>query len=161
MPDRTLKRRGRTIPGGKRRRNPEEASAALRGPGELSHRPDPKTQADIILETSPLGIVMVDAGGRIVRVNDRLEQMFGYPRGELGGQALDKLLPERLRASHAQHRGVFFGDPHVRPMGLGLDLVARRKDGREFPVEISLSYLRSGHGLFALGFISDITPRRT
>ena len=103
---------------------------------------------------------MVDRAGRIVRTNGRLEQMCGYPHGELVGQPLEVLLPERLRTTHLGYRGTFFADPRVRPMGLGLDLVARRKDGREFPVEISLSYMRTDAETFALGFVTDITPRR-
>jgi two-component system, cell cycle sensor histidine kinase and response regulator CckA len=116
--------------------------------------------SDAVLETSPLGIVMANRAGRIVRANARLAQMFGYERGELDGQALEVLLPERLRTAHATHRGGFFANPRVRPMGLGLELVARRKDGREFPVEISLSFIGSDEGLLALGFVNDITPRR-
>src|SRR5215470_10034440 len=157
MPDRTSKRRGRRTKGTPPRRATTQRVKSRAATSSLGA----EAQADIILETSPLGIVLVDAAGRIVRVNARLEQMFGYSRGELAGLALDTLLPERLRAAHARHRVSFFTDPHVRPMGLGLDLVARRKDGLEFPVEISLSYLRTDRGLFALGFISDITPRRT
>jgi PAS domain S-box-containing protein len=113
-----------------------------------------------VLETSPLGVLMVDRGGRIVRANARAEQMFGYDRGALGGQALEALLPERLRAAHVGHRAGFFANPRVRPMGLGLELVARRRDGRELPVEISLSFVESDEGLLALAFITDITPRR-
>jgi PAS domain S-box-containing protein len=117
--------------------------------------------ADAVLETSSLGVVMVDEAGLIVRSNARLAQMFGYLPHELDRQTLETLLPERLRADHARHRRHFFADPHVRTMGLGLELTARRKDGVEFPVEISLSYIRSDRGLLALGFVTDITPRRT
>jgi PAS domain S-box-containing protein len=116
--------------------------------------------ADAVLETSSLGVVMVDEGGGIVRTNARLAQMFGYRRDELNGQPLEALLPERLRAGHVQHRREFFADLRVRPMGFGLELTARRKDGTEFPVEISLSYVTTATGLVALGFVTDITPRR-
>jgi PAS domain S-box-containing protein len=103
---------------------------------------------------------MVDGAGRIVRTNARLAQMFGYERQEIDGQPLETLLPERLRIAHAHHRRGFFSDPRVRPMGYGLELTARRKDGTEFPVEISLSFVESEQGLLALGFVTDITPRR-
>ena len=103
---------------------------------------------------------MVDGAGRIVRTNARLARMFGYEQQELDGQPLETLLPERLRIAHAQHRHGFFSDPRVRPMGYGLELTARRKDGTEFPVEISLSFVETDQGLLALGFVTDITPRR-
>jgi PAS domain S-box-containing protein len=103
---------------------------------------------------------MVDGAGRIVRTNARLAQMFGYEQQELDGQLLEILLPERLRIAHAQHRRGFFSDPRVRPMGYGLELTARRKDGAEFPVEISLSFVETEQGVLALGFVTDITPRR-
>ena len=116
--------------------------------------------ADAVLETSSLGVVIVDEDGRIVRINARLAQMFGYRQDELNGQFLEVLLPERLRAGHVRHRRGFFADPRVRPMGFGLELTARRKDGTEFPVEISLSHVTTATGLVALGFVTDITPRR-
>ncbi len=121
---------------------------------------NPSALADAALENSPLGIVIVDHTGRIVRANSRLDDMFGYARGELAGVVLETLLPERFRPSHVRHRAGFFSDPRVRPMGLGLDLMARRKDGGEFPVEISLSFIEAEEGLLALGFVTDITPRR-
>jgi PAS domain S-box-containing protein len=152
MPDGKPKSREASRPAGHQRRGAGQTqSRALR---------DPSAQADAVLENSPLGIVIVDAMGRIVRANDRLEQMFGYARGELLGVPLETLLPERIRANHQQHRAGFFADPRVRPMGLGLDLTARHKDGREFPVEISLSFLETLEGRLALGFVTDITPRR-
>jgi PAS domain S-box-containing protein len=85
--------------------------------------------------------------------------MFGYARERLIGQLIEMLLPERLRAQHVQHRATYFQDPHVRPMGRGLDLLARRADGMEFPVEISLSYVQTDEGLRALAFVTDITRR--
>jgi PAS domain S-box-containing protein len=159
------------MPANKRARTGRKAPGAGRtvvnrnaGPG----RPGPAIEAlrrraalaDAVLETSSLGVVMVDEAGRIVRTNARLAQMFGYRRDEVEGQSLEILLPERLRANHVGHRRGFFADPHVRPMGLGLELAARRKDGTEFPVEISLSYIKGDEGLLALGFVTDITPRR-
>jgi two-component system, cell cycle sensor histidine kinase and response regulator CckA len=142
------------------KRGPERATASRRRvrPEEPVHHPG--ADADAVLETSPLGIVMTNRVGRIVRTNRRLEQMFGYERDELVGESLEILLPERFRSTHEQHRSGFFADPRVRPMGLGLELVALRKDGREFPVEISLSHIGTGETLLALGFVTDITPRR-
>jgi PAS domain S-box-containing protein len=152
MPNGKPKAREASRPTGPRRRGAGGTqSGALR---------DPSAQADAVLESSPLGIVIVDHTGRIVRANGRLEEMFGYARGELLGVTLETLLPERVRATHVHHRAGFFAAPRVRPMGLGLDLMARRKDGREFPVEISLSFIEAKDGPIALGFVTDITPRR-
>src|ERR1041384_2944030 len=100
---------------------------------------DVETQARAILESASEGIVIVDARGVIVTVNAKAEGMFGYPRAELVGQRLELLLPDRLRDKHVDHRSGYMHDPRVRPMGTGLDLIARRKNGSEFPVEISLS----------------------
>ncbi len=86
--------------------------------------------------------------------------MFGAPRERLIGSGVETLMPERLRARHAEHRAGYFRDPHVRPMGRGLDLLARRGDGTEFPVEISLSYVETDEGLRALAFVTDITQRQ-
>jgi PAS domain S-box-containing protein len=113
-----------------------------------------------VLDTSPLGIVMVDSAGLIVWANARLAEMFGYEPEALAGQPLEALLPERYRPRHAGHRAGFFADPRMRPMGLGLELAARRKNGQEFPVEISLSYVESDEGVVALAFVTDITIRR-
>jgi PAS domain S-box-containing protein len=115
---------------------------------------------DALLDTSPIGLLMIERSGRILWANAHVERMFGYEPGQLAGQMVDTLLPERLRAAHARHRGDFFADPRVRPMGLGLDLVARRQDGREFPVEISLSFFKLDAEPLALGFVTDVTPRK-
>ena len=117
-------------------------------------------RAEAFLEAASEGIVIIDANGRIVSVNRKTEQLFGYDRTELVGQGLEILLPERLRAAHVQHRARYFAEPRVRPMGRGLDLVAQRKDGTEFPVEISLSFIVTEEGTQALGSITDITNRK-
>jgi PAS domain S-box-containing protein len=121
-------------------------------------RREARTQA--VLETSPLAVLVVDQGGRIQWANGRAGEMFRYPVAELTGQRLEMLLPERLRDAHAAHRAGFFANPRVRPMGRDLELVGRRKDGTEFPVEISLSHLRTDEELLALSFILDVTARK-
>ncbi len=159
------------MPAGKRKASdhPNRATSARPGTTEKAGGRVPRSPleirrraalADAVLETSSLGVVMVDEAGRIVRTNARLAQMFGYRPDEFDGLSLESLLPERFREGHVRHRRGFFADPHARPMGLGLELAARRKDGTEFPVEISLSYVKSDEGLVALGFVTDITPRR-
>jgi hypothetical protein len=113
-----------------------------------------------ILEAATEGIVIVDAEGRIELVNAGTERMFGYDRKELIGEPLEILLPERFRDAHISHRIRYFTAPRPRPMGLGLELFARRKDGSEFPVDISLSSAKTENGVVAIGFITDITARR-
>src|SRR5215471_489601 len=81
-----------------------------------------------VLETSPLGILTVRSDGRVAWANARIESLFGYARDELIGQPVEILLPERFGTAHSRHRDGFFAEPRVRPMGLGLDLAARRKD---------------------------------
>jgi hypothetical protein len=116
--------------------------------------------AQALLESASEGIILIDAAGRITLVNRAAERMFGYPRGDLLGQGLEILLPERARDAHVGHRTAYFAAPRVRPMGIGLDLAGRRRDGTEFPVEISLSYVQSPGGLVAMAFITDITERK-
>jgi PAS domain S-box-containing protein len=113
-----------------------------------------------LLESASEGILLINATGRITLVNSAAERMFGYARDELLGQALEVLLPERVRGVHIEHRAHYFAAPRVRPMGTGLDLAGRRKDGTEFPVEISLSYVQSSEGMTAMALITDITERK-
>ena len=119
-----------------------------------------ETQATAIVEAASEGIVIVNASGSILSVNRQTETMFGYPRSELTGRPLEMLLPERFRSKHVVHRTGYVHDPRVRRMGQGLDLVARRRDGSEFPVEISLSYVEMDEGLRAIAFVTDITERK-
>jgi two-component system NtrC family sensor kinase len=104
--------------------------------------------------------VIVDDAGRIVLVNHQAEQLFGYDRAALIGQLVEVLLPARLRGRHARQRGSYFLAPHTRPMGSGIDLVAQRQDGSEFPVEISLSPLQTRDGLLITSAIRDVSERK-
>jgi PAS domain S-box-containing protein len=115
--------------------------------------------ARALIESAAEGILVVDEQGLIVQVNGQIETMFGYAERELLGQPMELLLPERLRARHVDHRADYVAEPRVRTMGRGIDLAARRRDGSEFPVEISLSYVRTPGGLRAMAFVTDITER--
>jgi hypothetical protein len=113
-----------------------------------------------LFDNAAQGILSVDRDGRIRSVNPMAEQLFGYERAELLGKNVDMLLPEALRKAHAGHRADSFASPRTRPMGLGLDLAARRKDGSEFPVEISLSHIETNEGPIAVAFVNDISERK-
>ncbi len=112
-----------------------------------------------LLETSPDAMVIVNRQGRIVRVNAQTERMFGFQRMELMGQPVEILIPARYRFPHQSHRDNFFTNPAIRPMGVGQDLLAFRKDGQEFPVEISLNPLATEEGPLVCAAIRDISLR--
>jgi PAS domain S-box-containing protein len=113
-----------------------------------------------LLESASQSIVSVDPAGRIVLANARAQEMFGYARAEMLGSPIEMLLPEAVRGKHVQDRSAYFANPHVRPMGTGLELSGRRKDGSEFPVEVSLSFVRTEDGVFGIAFVSDISQRK-
>ena len=113
-----------------------------------------------LLESLAEGVVIIDSSSTILLVNDAAEKMFGYRRDDLIGKPHSILIPERLRKIHEEHQARYFEEPRIRPMGALLDLVGRRRDGSEFPLEISLSFFESANGIFVLALISDITKRK-
>jgi PAS domain S-box-containing protein len=125
----------------------------------------PKTLAETLLspafvEAIPDALVAVNQQGVIIQANSQTETMFGYTRDELIGQKIETLVPERQRGQHHNHRAQYHENPKIRRMGSGLDLYGRRRDGSEFPVEISLSPVRIGDGIAVLSVIRDISDRK-
>jgi PAS domain S-box-containing protein len=127
---------------------------------DVSDRLNAARRFRALLEAAPDAIVITDAQGRIVLVNSQADALFGYGREELIGRTVEMLLPERLRAPHVEHREEFASHPKFRAMGAGLELFARHKDGREFPVEVSLSPISTEQGMLTSAAIRDITERK-
>jgi PAS domain S-box-containing protein len=136
---------------------------SLPGP-HVSDQPQHGTEPDRfaysgLLDAMPDAIVLVDPAGRIAEFNVRARVIFGYARAEVVGQSVELLLPERYRDGHVEDRERYGRSPHVRPMGTERDLVARHKDGREFPVEISLAPYQSPNGPLVVAVIRDTADR--
>ena len=113
-----------------------------------------------LLEAAPDSIIAVRPDGRIALLNAQTEKVFGYRREELLGQPVEVLIPERLRDRHSTHRAHYLADPQTRPMGIGLDLTARRKDGTDVPVDISLSPMDTPNGMLVIAIVRDATEQK-
>jgi PAS domain S-box-containing protein len=113
-----------------------------------------------IFRAAPDGILVIDANGKIVGANPQACHLFGYGADELRGLDVETLIPGRFRAAHPAHRAGYADDPHTRPMGIGLELLGLRSDGREVPVEISLSPLSSPEGERVICTVRDVTELR-
>lgn len=138
----------------------ESGTFVLASVVDLTERKRADEQFRLAIEAAPNGMMLVDVAGVIVLVNAQIEQLFGYSRAELIGRSVDELLPARFRRSHGGNRATFFADPHARPMGAGRELFGVHKDGREVPVEIGLSPIKTAQGTLVLASIVDITERR-
>ncbi len=114
-----------------------------------------------LFESAPDAAIVVDADGRIVLANAHTEELFGYARAELVGQAIELLVPERFREAHVEQRQGYVAEPRKRPMGHpGLNLRGRRKDGSEFPAEIALGPLETDQGLLVTAIVRDMSRHR-
>ena len=134
-------------------------------PNQNRESAPPKTVAETllspsILEAIPDAVAAVNQQGVIMQVNFQTETLFGYTRDELIGQKIEMLVPDRQRPQHHLHREHFHQQPKIRRMGSGLDLCGRRRDGSEFPVEISLSPVATDDGTMVLSVIRDISDRK-
>lgn len=127
---------------------------------DLTERKRAEERFRLAIEAAPNGMMLVDERGTIRLVNAQIELLFGYTRAALVGRSVDELLPARFRGDHAGFRGSFFARPLARPMGAGRELFGLHQDGREVPVEIGLSPIRTAAGLLVLASIVDITERR-
>jgi PAS domain S-box-containing protein len=113
-----------------------------------------------LLESVAEGVVIIDSSGTILLINTAAEKMFGYQREDLIGQPHAVLIPERFSKVHEEHESHFFAEPRIRPMGQLLDLFGRRRDGSEFPVEISLGFIETINGVLVMALVSDMTLRK-
>ena len=113
-----------------------------------------------LLESATDAMIIIDREGRVILANPVIERLFGYPRQELIGKSMEILLPERFRQTHHFHLTNYFTQPHARTMGAGMELLGQRQDGSEFPVDVSLSPLKTEQGLLVMATMHDITRRK-
>jgi PAS domain S-box-containing protein len=138
----------------------EEENLVIAAIRDITDRKRAEEKFRGLLESAPDAMVVVDQLGFIQVVNSQTEKLFGYDRAQLVGQPVEVLVPKRFRRRHARHRDGYYGEHPVRPMGIGLDLFGLRRNGTEFPVEISLSPLETEDGLLVSAAIRDVTQRK-
>jgi len=126
----------------------------------VSERRRTESRFQALLESAPDAMVIVNKFGQIILVNAQTEKLFGYNRSEITGEDVEILIPDKYRTRHVDLRKGYFSEPVTREMGAGLELFGRRKDGSEFPVEVSLSPLKLDEGLFVSAAIRDISPQK-
>lgn len=143
----------------KKERGVPSRGSSRAAPARVAGRIQPDALSRVVLDSAPDAIAVIDAGGRIVLANAQTERLFGYGAQELLGRPAELLLPERLRAAFVAHRAALLGRPRTPPMDAGLDLVARRKDGTEFPVEITLSPVATDDGMLLTAIVRDVSER--
>src|SRR2546430_16616880 len=127
---------------------------------QSSQQRAPAVPIEHLLEALPDAVVLVDAGGQIAYANSPLETLSGYSRGELFGQLIEFLVPERFRQLHTKNRAGYRAKPQARPMGANLDIYLRRKDGAEFPADIALRPLQTDSGMVVVAALRDATERK-
>lgn len=142
------------------RKKKETESANQQLEQEVIERQKSEDKFRMLIEASPDGMIIINKKSDIILINQQVEKMFGYSREELQGRKVELLIPKRFAGQHPKHRDSFFKNPHIRPMGMNLDLWGLRKDGSEFPLEIGLSPVDMGGKTAAIASIRDITTRK-
>jgi PAS domain S-box-containing protein len=136
------------------------SSAPLGAPLQQWLEPNMLGVIEQLLESAPEAMVIIDRRGRIVAMNRQTELLSGYSRAELLGQPIERLVPERLHERHRHQRADYAAQPRCRPMGIGMEVIGRRKDGSEFPAEVSLRPLDTAEGPLVSSAIRDLSERK-
>jgi len=114
----------------------------------------------VLFETAAEGLIVANSQGKIIKTNQRSEELFGYTQSEMNGESISILIPEKYREKHVGHHEGYMQNPHKRSMGKGMELFGRRKNGSNFPVEISLNYFEADGEKYAMALVTDITERK-